>query len=118
MSFPSDYNFKYYVGDTKSFVLHPKNKDGTAYDLNGFTASMTISTELKTNPDWSIDAETVLNATDGYIECTITPDIGIQLTASKYYYDIEIRKTVSGKEVVYTLLKGIITPEMGVNKHV
>lgn len=119
MSFPADYNFNYYIGDTKNFVLYPKNKNGTPYDLNGYTATMVISNNLSANPEWSTDGEAVLNATDGYIECTIHPDKGNQLINSpKYYYDVEIKKTVGEQETVYTLLKGVITPIMGVNKSV
>ena len=119
MSFPSNYNFSYYVGDTIHFVVAPKTRGGQPMDLSGYTASLVISNEKSPNPDWSVDATVEVNATDGYITCYVFPDVGNQLsTSSRYYYDLEIRKSVEGKEYVYTLLRGEIKPEMGVNRHV
>ena len=119
MSFPADYNFPYYIGDTKYFVLYPKNRSGSPYDLTGFESRFVISNEIAANPAWSVDGEAVLNATDSTISCTIPPSVGNQLVSSnRYYYDIEIRKTENGKDIVFTLLKGVITPVIGVNRHV
>lgn len=119
MSFPAVYDFNYYIGDTKYFVLYPKNRDGSLYNLTGFQSAFVISNELSANPEWSVDGEAILNATDGTISCSISPTVGNQLISSnKYYYDVEIRKTENGKDIVFTLLKGEITPVMGVNRHV
>jgi hypothetical protein len=43
MPFPGIYNFPYYLGDTYTFVLHPKNSDGTPFDLSDYTAKFFIA---------------------------------------------------------------------------
>ena len=112
---PARYDFKYYVGDTKDLVLYPKNSDGTPYDLSDYVTSMVIADELSMSPAWSAEAQaSIVGQT---IECSIQPNIGNQLISkSRYHYDVQISKTVGGKEYVFTLVKGVITPEIGVNK--
>ena len=112
---PARYDFKYYVGDTKDFVLYPKNSDGTPYDLSDYVTSMVIADELSMSPAWSAEAQaSIVGQT---IECSIQPNIGNQLISkSRYFYDVQISKTVGGKEYVFTFVKGVITPEIGVNK--
>lgn len=119
MAFPATYDFDYYIGDSKEFVIYPGARNGAPMDLSGYTAMMVISNEKAPNPAWSVDADVSLNATDNSIYCYIAPDVGNQLTAgTSYYYDVEIRRTLEGKEKVYTLVAGTIRPIMGVNKHV
>ena len=112
---PVQYDFKYYVGDTKDFVLYPQNSDGTPYDLSDYIPLMVIADGLSMSPAWSAEAQaSIVGQT---IECSIPPNIGNQLiNKSRYYYDVQISKTVGGKEYVFTLVKGVITPEIGVNK--
>ena len=119
MSLPVDYNFRYYIGDTDSFILRPRNRDKSPFDLTGYTASFVISNKTGPNPPWSVDGHVELNSTAGTIKCTIHPDVGNQLAEkTPYFYDVEIRKSSGGVETVYTLLKGTLTPVHGVNRSV
>ena len=117
MSFPATYNFRYYVGDTADFELAPQSVNGTPMDLAGYTANFVISDVKEPDPEWSVDGFCEIRNNMTTIFCSISPDVGRQLTKSLYYYDVEIRK-VDTRELVYTLLKGEITPEIGVNRHV
>lgn len=119
MSLPANYDFEYYIGDTKEFVVAPMSSGNQTYDLTGFTGAFVISNEKSPNPEWSVDGVIELNAMEGTVYCAIFPSVGLQLNqGTPYFYDVEIRKTVNGKEYVYTLLRGTITPVMGVNKSV
>lgn len=119
MSFPANRDFNYYIGDTESFILHPRNKDKTPFDLAGYTAAFVISNEKGANPNWSIDGVVELNSTAGTIKCTIYPEVGNQLIENKqYFYDVEIRTSEGGRDYVHTLLKGTIVPVHGVNRSV
>lgn len=119
MAIPADFNIKYYVGDTHEFTVAVKQSGNIQYDLTGFEASFVISDVRSVNPDWSVDGTVTVDATRGTLTCLITPDVGNQLaTGKKYYYDVEVRKTIDGVLRVYTLLKGQITPEIGVSRSV
>ena len=106
MAFPGTYNFSYYKGDTNEFVIRPKNSDGSAFDLAGFTADFFIATSRGDNPTFSVEAQAVVDSTSDIVTCTILPGVGSTLNAGTYVYDVEV---TSGPSVVYTLLTGTIT---------
>ena len=106
MAFPATYNFSYYKGDTNEFVIRPKNSDGSAFDLAGFTADFFIATSRGDNPTFSVEAQAVVDSTSDIVTCTILPGVGSTLNAGTYVYDVEV---TSGPSVVYTLLTGTIT---------
>ena len=106
MAFPATYNFSYYKGDTNEFVVRPKNSDGSAFDLAGYTADFYIATSRGDNPTFSVEANAVVYSTNDIVTCTILPSIGSTLDAGTYVYDVEI---TSGPTVVYTLITGTIT---------
>jgi len=106
MAFPATYNFSYYKGDTNEFVVLPKNSDGSAFDLAGYTADFYIATSRGDNPTFSVEANAVVDSTNDIVTCTILPSIGSTLDAGTYVYDVEI---TSGPTVVYTLITGTIT---------
>jgi len=120
MAFPSTYNFSYYKGDTLEFKIYPKNSNGTAFDLSTFAttatpagggAKFTIATARgSAGVTGKKDCPAVISLSDNSITCTITPAIGITLSAAQntsYVYDVEISK--GSGTVVHTLLTGNIS---------
>lgn len=104
MAFPGIYDFRYYRGDTSQFVIRPKNSNGSAFDLTGYTAAFTIAnTRGPTGTQTSATA--VVNATTDIVTCTITPAVGRTLDSESYTYDVEIDNGTN----IYTLLTGVIT---------
>jgi hypothetical protein len=111
MAFPSTYNISYYKGDTLEFRIHPKDSSGNTFDLDGYEGSekFTIA-PARGNPANEKVAFAEISDDKTYILCTIEPDIGLQLTAgTTYYYDIQIDKSGTDYDYVYTLLTGTIT---------
>jgi hypothetical protein len=106
MAFPGTYNFNYYKGDTNEFVIRPKNSDGSAFDLSGYTAEFFIATSRGDNPTFSVEAQAVVDETNNIITCTILPSVGTTLDAGTYVYDVQI---TSGPSVIYTLVTGTVT---------
>lgn len=106
MSFPGTYNFSYYKADTNQFVIRPKNSDGSAFDLSGFTSEFFIATSRGDNPTYSVEANAIVDEVNNIVTCTISPSVGSTLSAGTYVYDVEV---TSGPSVVYTLLTGTIT---------
>jgi hypothetical protein len=121
MAFPGTYNFNYYRGDTFEFRIYPKDSSGAAFDLSGYNASsgskFTISKARgaagagATN---RVICDSVIDASGGFVECTIAPEDGIGLDPDiTYVYDVEISKVVgtspNQKTYTYTLLTGSVT---------
>jgi hypothetical protein len=103
MAWPYNYNIDYYYGDIYQFVAYPR-ENNAPYDLNGKTVACDIATE-RGNPLAIVASMDLKVSTDfSRILCSITPEIGGQLTGTNYVYDLEIR---NGEEV-YTLLTGDI----------
>lgn len=89
MAFPHTYNFNYYSGDLYQMILYPKD-DGDYYDLNGYTALFTVSTE-RGNPDAAVfSASPQISASPSRLICTISPENGSLLTQAFYVYDIQV----------------------------
>lgn len=114
MAFPGTYNFSYYKGDTLEFRVYPKDSSGAPFDLTGYSNStspiFTIATARGAEETISAYAEVVENSSGDYILCTIRPADGDQLTAgTTYVYDVEINKTGSEYDLIYTILTGNIT---------
>ena len=107
MAFPGTYNFSYYRGDTNEFVIRPKNSDGSAFDLAGYSADYIIATARGSATSVvQYTAQGVVDSTNDIVTCTILPGVGVQLAAGTYVYDVQID---SGASLVYTLLTGTIT---------
>jgi hypothetical protein len=109
MAFPGTYNFNYYRGDTAEFVIQPKNSNGEAFDLTGYSASFTIATSRGPNPDNDYTADAVVNDVTNIITCTIVPSTGRSLEAGTYVYDVQITNETPNPDVIFTLLTGTIT---------
>ena len=111
MAFPSTYNISYYKGDTLEFRIHPKNSAGDVFDLTGYegTEKFTIA-PTRGNPTGEKIAFAQISEDKTYILCAIPPEVGIQLAAgTTYYYDIQIDKSATNYDYVYTLLTGSIS---------
>lgn len=122
MAFPGTYNFSYYKGDTLEFRVYPKDSTGAAFDLTGYDNAtsplFTIATERGAETTISAYAEIVDASGGKYILCTIRPEDGDQLTpGTSYVYDVEINKTGSSYDFIYTILTGTIsvTEQVGVS---
>ena len=105
MAFPGSYNFNYYRGDTAEFVIRPKNANGSAFDLTGYTSEFFIANQ-RGSAATQYEAQAVVNATTDIVTCTILPGVGRQLAPGTYVYDVQI---TSGAAVIFTLLTGTIT---------
>jgi len=105
MAFPGSYNFNYYRGDTSQFVIRPKNANGSAFDLTGYTSQFFVANQ-RGSAATQYEAQAVVNATTDIVTCTILPGVGRQLAPGTYVYDVQI---TTGASVIYTLLTGSIT---------
>lgn len=104
MAFPGTYNFNYYRGDTFAFIIRPKDGNGNAFPLTGFSAAMTIA-DKRGSLGSQYTAQAIVNTVDNIVTCTIGPTVGRSLTTDKtWVYDVQI----TDGSVVYTLLNGNI----------
>jgi hypothetical protein len=109
MAFPGTYNFNYYRGDTAEFVIQPKNSNGEAFDLTGYSAIFTIANTRGPSPTLTRTANAVVNDVTNIITCTITPSTGRDLAAGTYVYDVQITNETPNPDVIFTILTGTIT---------
>lgn len=119
MAYPGTYDINYYKGDTFEFRIYPKDTSGATFNLSGYLPPKfkisnvrggTVGTGGKV--ELNGHAEIVNNE---YILCAITPTNGAAMNLSSYVYDVEIGKTSSPYNYVYTLLSGKITVTEQVN---
>jgi len=109
MSFPGNYNIRYYKGDTYQFVIRPKTTAGSVYpvDSNTYDAYFRISTSRDGLADDTKDANTTIS--NNSIICELRPNVGNDLTPGiAYYYDVSIQNKEDA-QIVYTLLTGTIS---------
>jgi hypothetical protein len=121
MSFPGTYNINYYYGDTLEFRVFPKNSSGEAFNLTSFTsARFTIAPNKNTSQQISCFAQIDPDKTN--ILCTIRPTDAVKLTENadgtfpNHVYDIEISKSGTPYDTVYTLLNGTVSITRDVTK--
>jgi hypothetical protein len=105
MAFPGTFNFSYYRGDTNQFVIRPKNANGAAFDLTGYTAIFTIANR-RGSTGTQYEAQAVVDTVNDLVTCTILPGVGRQLSAGTFVYDIQI---TTGAANIVTILTGSIT---------
>jgi len=114
MAFPGTLNINYYKGDTYEFRIYPKDSLGASFDLTSYSqAKFTISTS-RGSSGVSGKIECLAVITSGvygnYVTCTIRPNDSVTMNAAtQYVYDVEITKTASPYNYVYTLLTGSVT---------
>ena len=108
MAFPATYNFAYYQGDRYEFVLRPKQSNGEAFVLTGYSGLFTVATARGNSSSVIGTAQTAsVDSSLGTVTCVITPTFGALLTGSSYVYDIQIRN--NSASAVYTLVTGTIS---------
>lgn len=114
MAFPGTYNISYYKGDTFEFLLNPKDTSGNPFNLTGygtprFTISNYAGTEIIGTPKVTVEGFATIKD-NTYIQCAITPGNSLDMVAGQtYVYDVEISKTGSDYDYIYTLLTGKIS---------
>jgi hypothetical protein len=104
MAFPGTYNFNYYRGDTLQFTITPKDTNGGAFSLTGYTAAFTVANQRGTGAT-QYTGTTSINTTTNTITCTLPAGTGRNLVGgSTYVYDVQI----TNGTLIYTLLTGNI----------
>lgn len=105
MAFPGTYNFNYYRGDTLQFTITPKDADGNAFSLTGYTAAFTIANQRGTGAT-QYSGTTTINTSTNVITCTLLPATGRSLVGGNtYVYDVQI----TNGTLIYTILTGTIS---------
>jgi hypothetical protein len=108
MAFPGSYNFSYYRGDTATFVVRPKNSNGSTFALSGYSASFVIANRRGSTGTQYVATATV-NQSTNIVTCTINPSVGRSLAPGTYVYDVQITNTTPDPDLIFTILNGTIT---------
>lgn len=110
MAYPGTYNISYYKGDTHEFRIYPKDSSGATFDLSLFgNVKFTIANQRGSGAN-QIEGYAQISDDKTYITCAILPGNGANMVATtQYVYDVEITKTASPYNYVYTLLTGTIS---------
>ena len=107
--FPATYNFAYYQGDRHEFVLRPKQANGQAFDLAGYTGLFTVATARGNTEAIVGSSQTAsVDANAGTVTVVIEPEFGTTLTGNSYLYDVEISASASSGSNIFTLVTGTI----------
>lgn len=114
MSFPATYNIQYYMGDTFEFRIFPKDASGAPFPLAQFpNARFTIAEKrgpLLSTDNPRIEGFAQISNERTSILCSIRPSDAANLDAStQYVYDVEISRTSTPYDEVFTLLTGNIS---------
>jgi hypothetical protein len=102
LSYPGSYSFSYYRGDTYQTVLRPKNSNGTAFALTGYTALFVIA-NVRGSAGVQISATAVVDTVNNLVTCT---SVGRNLLPGSYVYDVQI---TNGASNILTILTGTIS---------
>ena len=89
MAFPKTYNLEYYRGDTFEFIVDVKNQDGSDFDLSAFE---TYTFKIANQRGAGATQYTGIAEQEGAstIACTIPSNIGRNLLAGSYVYDVQM----------------------------
>jgi len=114
MSFPATFNISYYMGDTYEFRIFPKDASGAPFPLAQFpNVRFTIATQRGPLPESApprIQGYAEISIDRTSVLCSITPINAADIDASRQYvYDVEISRTASPYDQVFTLLTGNIS---------
>jgi hypothetical protein len=108
MAFPGTLNINYYKGDSYEFNIFPKDSSNAPFNLNGYSVKFSIAAARGSSS--IIEGYAVISVDNSRIECAIKPGNGASMTAgTPYFYDVEIKKTSSPYDKVYTVLTGSIS---------
>jgi len=114
MSFPANFNIRYYKGDIYQFVIRPKTSAGDPFPISDSTHEAYFYASIARGG--SQENTIILNASivGGNVTATILPsDVSKFNQGNNYFYDVSVVKTTNPDEV-YTLLTGLlsITPDI------
>jgi len=114
MSFPANFNIRYYKGDLYQFVIRPKTSAGDPFPISDSTHEAFFYVSIARGG--SQENTITLNASivGGNVTATILPsDVSKFNQGNNYFYDVSVVKTTNPDEV-YTLLTGSlsITPDI------
>ena len=108
MAFPATYNINYFLGDLYQFGIVPKTAAGNIYGITGATYDGFFYIAPSRGGSASATVEGVVTVGTNLVTCSITPAVGVLLTAgTTYYYDVRVQNKTNSNEV-YTLLTGTI----------
>jgi hypothetical protein len=106
MSFPGIFNINYYRGDTYEFNVFPKDSSGNVFDMSTFPGSEFVISEER-GAAAIVTAYSVISDDKTHVKCAIRPVDALLLDAEKtYVYDVQISRSASPYDFVYTLLTG------------
>jgi predicted RNA-binding protein with TRAM domain len=114
MAFPGTLNINYYKGDTYEFRIYPKTSSGESFNLSQYSNAKFVISNARGSEGVSSKIEALAVITSGnagnYVTCTIRPGDSVTMnSATQYVYDVEITKTSSPHNYVYTLLTGNVS---------
>jgi hypothetical protein len=114
MAFPGTLNINYYKGDTYEFRIYPKTSSGESFNLSQYSNAKFVISNSRGSAGVSGKIECLAVITSGvsgnYVTCTIRPGDSVTMnSATQYVYDVEITKTSSPHNYVYTLLTGNVS---------
>jgi hypothetical protein len=114
MAFPGTLNINYYKGDTYEFRIYPKTSSGESFNLSQYSNAKFVISNSRGSAGVSSKIECLAVITSGvsgnYVTCTIRPGDSVTMnSATQYVYDVEITKTSSPHNYVYTLLTGNVS---------
>jgi hypothetical protein len=89
MAFPKTHNLEYYRGDTFEFSIDVKNQDGSDFDLSGFE-TYTFKIANFRGAGATQYTGTAQKVGLSSISCKIPSNIGRNLSAGNYFYDVQI----------------------------
>jgi hypothetical protein len=109
MAFPGELNLTYYKGDTQEFRIYPRKNDGSSFNMSGYTVKFSVAENRGSSS--VIECYAVIDGDNSNIvNCAIRPADGEQLVpGTQYVYDVEVKKTSTPYNLVYTILTGTIS---------
>jgi hypothetical protein len=109
LSFPANFNIRYYKGDLYQFVIRPKTSAGDPFPISDSTHQAFFY--ASTSRGGSSENTFTLSATivAGNVVATIlSSDVSKFNQGNNYFYDVSVQK-ISDPNEVYTLLTGSLT---------
>ena len=101
------------IDQGSSFALDlTVQEDGSAKNLNTYSVSSQLRPHITSSTLTATFTGTVVNATNGQLQISLTAAQTAAISPGKYFYDVEI--FTSGDAVVTRLIQGsvVVTPEV------
>jgi len=109
MSFPANFNIRYYKGDFYQFVIRPKNSAGEPFPISDSTHNAFFYASTTRGGQSSNTITLNASIVSGNVVATIlSSDVSKFNQGNNYFYDVSIKKIADPNEV-YTLLTGSLT---------